>query len=388
MTPLRVLHVHSGNLFGGVEVMLRALAAYHAPAMMVSEFALSFEGEASRVLAEAGAPVHQLGAVRLRDPWSVTRARRALAALLANAACDVCVCHSAWALVVFGRVVLERRLPLVLWLHAASVRHWLDRWAARTIPDLVLCNSRFTCEATRARFPGVPRAVLYPPVSAPPRDEAAGTRTRAAVRTALGTADDALVIVQVGRMEPMKGQALHLEALSRIRDVPGWVCWQVGAPQRAFEARHVADLQRLAARLDIGDRVVFTGARADVPALLAAADVYCQPNLQPETFGLTFIEALAAGLPVISTSLGGAAEIVDDSCGLLVPAADARALADALRRALVEAGLRARLAAGGPARARALCDPSTQVPRLASLLSEAGARRHPAAAAPRVTATT
>ena len=57
-----------------------------------------------------------------------------------------------------------------------------------------------------------------------------------------------------------------------------------------------------------------------------AADIHCQPNTAPEPFGLVFVEALYAGLPVVTTALGGALEILTDACGVLVPAGDAPAL--------------------------------------------------------------
>ena len=114
------------------------------------------------------------------------------------------------------------------------------------------------------------------------------------------------------------------------------------------------------------------GERQDVPRLLAAADVHCQANIAPEPFGVTYVEALAAGLPVVASAAGGAIEIVDDSCGVLVPPGDSEALARALERLIVDRGLRAKLAAGAPARARHLSDPATQMSRLAQALRALG----------------
>src|SRR5581483_2955575 len=109
----------------------------------------------------------------------------------------------------------------------------------------------------------------------------------------------------------------------------------------------------------------FAGERTDVPRLLAAADVYCQPNSSPEPFGIVLIEALAAGLPVVTTASGGALEIVDDTCGRLVPdSADAGEWASILRSFVGEPRLRARLGAAGPSRAAAVCDPGRQLQRL------------------------
>ena len=94
------------------------------------------------------------------------------------------------------------------------------------------------------------------------------------------------------------------------------------------------------------------------PRLLAAADIHCQPNTAPEPFGLAFVEALHAGLPVVTSDLGGAREIVHARCGVLVRAGDVAALGAALQ-ALIDDRRAAAPARGrrpGP-RAR-LCDPA------------------------------
>jgi glycosyltransferase involved in cell wall biosynthesis len=102
-------------------------------------------------------------------------------------------------------------------------------------------------------------------------------------------------------------------------------------------------LKEVAERKGISDRVRFAGERRDVAAILRAADIYCQPNVGPEAFGISLVEAPAAGLPIVTSALGGALEIVDERCGLLVAPHDAGALTEALRRLLSDDGLRARL---------------------------------------------
>jgi glycosyltransferase involved in cell wall biosynthesis len=143
----------------------------------------------------------------------------------------------------------------------------------------------------------------------------------------------------------------------------------VGGAQRAHEARYLEALRAEAVALGIGSRVNFLGQRGDVARLLAAADIQCQPNTGPEPFGITFIEALYAGLPVVTTAIGGALEIVDGSCGILIEPNDPAALAEALGRLIEDRELRARLGAAGPARATALCDPRAQLQALARALT-------------------
>ena len=365
--PLRALHVYSGNLFGGVETFLLTLSKTTPTA----EFALCFDGRLTSELGQRGARVHRLGEVRVRNPLSVWRARRKLRALLDTKQFDVIVCHSHWSQAIFGPVVRRRKIPLVFYLHDASHgKHWIERWAALTPPALAVTNSRFTANTLSATYPHVKQAVVYLPVfpSAPSSPE-----ERATIRREFETELDATVIVQVSRLESYKGHRLLLAALGELREQPGWIAWIVGGAQRSHEIAYLEDLKRVAKERGVADRLRFVGQRTDVPRILRAADIHCQPNVGPEPFGIAFIEALGAGLPVVTTALGGALEIVDDSCGVLVPV-DAHAVAGALQDLLTNATTRAGLAANAPARANALCDPETQSRALTEILEGVSGR--------------
>jgi len=174
----------------------------------------------------------------------------------------------------------------------------------------------------------------------------------------------ATAIAQTSRMEVWKGHGLLLQALGRLKDRPSWVAWIAGGAQRPQELSYLNSLKKAAATLGIEDRVMFLGQRSDVPRILEAADIHCQPNTGPEPFGITFIEALYAGIPVVTTAMGGAQEIVDDSCGMLVSPNDPQALAASLRQLIQDSALRRRLGAAGPARARHLCNPAAQLQKL------------------------
>jgi glycosyltransferase involved in cell wall biosynthesis len=367
---MRVLHVHSGNLYGGVETLLVTLARHRGLCpSMEPHFALCFESRLSEELADAGVPVHLLGNVRVRRPATVWRSRRVLSDLLRRDKFDVAVCHSTWSQAIFGPLVRSAGIPLMFWLHGATDgRHWLDRWARMTSPDLALCNSQFTASTLSRIYPRVRAELVYYPVALPELNHSNGNR--ATVRAELDTPEDATVIIQVSRMEACKGHILHLEALGMLSDLPGWVCWQVGGAQRPQEVRYLETLKDSAARLGVAERVRFLGQRSDVPRLLAAADIYCQPNTGPEGLGIAFIEALFARLPVVTTAIGGAKEILDDSCGILVPPVDGEALAGSLRRLILDHTFRSHLGAAGPTRARKLCDLATQIGRIKEVLTQ------------------
>ncbi len=366
---MRLLHVYSGNLYGGIETILVALARYRELCpVLVQEFALCFDGRLSRELEALGVSVHSLGEVRASRPLTIRRARLALATLVGSARYDRVICHAPWSLGLFGGVVRRAGVPLVLWVHdATSGRHWTERWAKRTRPDLAICNSHYTSGLLPSLYKGVSVAVVYAPIDvSPPRLSAA---EREAVRAEFQTAGDAVVIIQASRMQAWKGHGVVLEALDRLRGLSTWVWWIAGGAQRGEETSYLDALVASARRSGIGDRLRWLGERQDVRRLLAAADVHCQANVAPEPFGIAYVEALAAGLPVVASSAGGAIEIVDNSCGVLVPPGDAEALARALEPLIADAGIRATLGAGAPARARQLCDPASQMRRLADALT-------------------
>ena len=358
---MRVLHVSAGNLYGGVESLLVGLARRRRLcADMSPAFAVCFEGRLASELTDAGVRPQFLGEARVSRPWTVSRARRELNRLLQRDRPDVVVCHESWPHALFASVVRAHRLPLVFWAHDLHAeRRWLERWAARTEPNLVLANSRATQAGVKTVFPRTASEVVYLPV--PDRSPADRESNRHEVRNALKTPLDAVVVVLACRLERWKGHALLLEALGRLDDVPEWTAWIAGGAQRPHERTYLEELRDQAARLGLAGRVQFLGQRTDVPQLLAAADVYCQPNLSPEPFGVAFVEAMYAGLPVVTTALGGALEIIGASCGLLVPPGRPDALAEALRGLIADPKARRRLGNQGPYRAAELCNPARQM---------------------------
>jgi glycosyltransferase involved in cell wall biosynthesis len=358
---MRVLHIDAGNMFGGVETLLATLARNRALTPEVEpEFALCFEGRLSRELTGAGVPLHMLGEVRVRYPLTVMRARRRLRQILSTGSYDAVVCHRAWTQALFGSVARAARVPVAMWQHMASNgRHWLEQWARYAGPELVICTSHFAARAFSGVFSTFPVEVVHCPVAAPSISYSQSDRDR--VRSELTTAADSVVITHTGRMQEWKGQRLLLQAASIIKSNSQWTIWLVGGAQRESEQHYLNSLRATATELGIEDRIRFAGNRDDVDRLLAASDIHCQPNISPEPFGIAFIEALYAGLPVVTTQLGGAIEIVNDSCGVTVAPNNTVALAAALGRLVGDDRERRRLGNAGPARARELCDPQQQM---------------------------
>ena len=368
---MRLLHVHSGNLYGGVETLLLSLERCRAlcPEMQPA-FALCFDGRIAAELRQAGATVFIVGRVRARNPVQIIRARRRLRRILNAGAFDAVICHMAWPLAVFGAAVRRVRLPLIFWMHdAVTRRNWLSTWAGLSLPDLVICNSRFTASTLERMFTAAPVENLYHPVPRPA--ETLKPAQRQALRNRLNTPCEAVVIVQASRMDPGKGHHLLLSALAQLADVPHWVCWIVGGAQRREEVAYEATLHARSIELGLTERMRFLGQRTDVAQLLAAADIFCQPNLGAEAFGIAFIEAMHAGLPVVTTATCGPLEILNESCSVLVSPNDATALAAQLDMLLKNEALRRQLGAAGISRAAQLCDPGRQLKRLQGIIQQA-----------------
>src|SRR5438552_5430262 len=194
---MRVLHICSGNLYGGVETIQVTLARYRDQSSEIDpHFTVCFEGRLSQELRALEVPVHNLGAVRFRNPISVWQARVRLRELLSKSRYDAAICHSAWTQAIFGPIVQSAKVPLLFWLHGApSGRHWLERWAKRTRPEKVICCSEFTSGLLWKWYPRVPKEVVYPPVP-PIVKQRQDSAQRLSTRRELGTTADAVVVLQ------------------------------------------------------------------------------------------------------------------------------------------------------------------------------------------------
>jgi glycosyltransferase involved in cell wall biosynthesis len=128
----------------------------------------------------------------------------------------------------------------------------------------------------------------------------------------------------------------------------------------------VSALRARARSLGIAERVRFLGQRGDVPRLLDAADIHCQPNTGPEPFGIAFGEAMAHGLAVVTTPIGAVCEYLDDDTAVLV-APTPEHVADGIRTLVLDPARRARLGAAARVRALRLFTPAAVMPEFERL---------------------
>lgn len=229
------------------------------------------------------------------------------------------------------------------WAFAASsgAVSVLYRWADRLMAPLTTLT---ICVAERERTSGLAartcseeRTVVIPNAV----DVGAAPLTR--------HAGDPPLIVAVGRLAEPKDALTLVRALAAVRERPFTALLVGDGPDRPSVEAEVR-------RLGLQDAVTLTGTRADVPGLLARADVFVLSS-RSEGAPLSILEAMAAGLPVVSSRVGGVPELVaEGETGLLVPPGDPAALAAALGRLVADAGLRRRLGVAGRERAERCFD--------------------------------
>jgi glycosyltransferase involved in cell wall biosynthesis len=173
-----------------------------------------------------------------------------------------------------------------------------------------------------------------------------------AIRNEFGIPRSAPLLVSVSRLFPQKGQRELVNAFALVKKtVPDARLMIVGADELyAHQGSFTAELKTLAAELGVADHVVFTGGRSDIPAIMAAADVFTLPSFE-EPFGLVFLEAMAMRRPVIAINNGGTPEVVEHGkSGLLSEAWNVPELASNIVKLLEDPELRARMGDYGRAR--------------------------------------
>lgn len=160
------------------------------------------------------------------------------------------------------------------------------------------------------------------------------------VRHALRIADNALVIAVVANLLAYKGHSDLISALALINDrLPPWRLLAIGRDDGIG-----AELRRQAEALKVADNIMWLGERTDVGDLLSASDIFVLPSHQ-EGFSNALLEAMAGGVPAITTAVGGNLDaVVDGETGLLVPPTDPGALAAAISRLAKDPSLRERFA--------------------------------------------
>jgi len=349
--PVRVLWLIKGLGPGGAERLLVHQAAVADPAVVSVRCAYLVPWKDRLVpdLEAHGVPTRCLDGAREWDLRWALRLRR----LLVADPVDVVHVHSPYVASVARLVV--RTLPratrpaLLATEHNRWPRHkpatrWFNRATGR-LDDAIIAVSddvRSTMPAARRAHVEVLRHGIDLTAVDTRRLAPDAVDRRAALRTELGLADTTVAVTCVANLRGEKGHDVLLDAAARLTaDHPADEVTLLLAGQGPL----ADELAATHARLGLGEAVRLLGERQDVLDLLFASDVFCLAS-RHEGLPVALMEALAVGLPVVATSVGGVPELVDDGVeGLLVPSDDPAALAAALGRMVDEPATRGAMAA-------------------------------------------
>ncbi len=219
-------------------------------------------------------------------------------------------------------------------------RYHLNRWTIGLVDRVIAVSANVRdFYTTHVGLPAEKLVTIYNGVELPPEP----LPSRREARTELGLPLDGPVIGAVSRLDPVKGVDVLLRAFASIEGAHLAIIGD-GPERTALEA--------LAEHLGVADRIHWAGHRCNVLRLLPALDLFVQPSLH-EGLPNAVLEAMAAGLPVVATAVGGTPEVVVGGItGLLVPPNDTNALAEAIATLLRDPDLRRRMGRAGQERVR------------------------------------
>ena len=383
---MKVLYVNHTSLVSGGEHSLLALVE-HLPAEVEPAIACP-EGPLEQAARGLGVPTHRLrgtaGSLRLH-PWHTPKALAELS----------------WDALKLGRLAARLGVDVV---HANSVRAGLSAslGARRGAPPLIVhvrdvlppgratemtrrlvsrraaaivSNSQYTERAFVAPGSEVRTMVAFSPIDLVRFDP--DRRDRTAARERLGLDASAVAAGVVAQLTPWKGQEDAIRALGLLRDSrPELRLLLVGSAKFSSSATrydnlaYTRSLERLVDELGLGGRVEFLGERRDVPEIMRALDLVLVPSWE-EPFGRSVGEAMAMGVPVAATEVGGPAELIGDGQeGLLVAPRRPDLWAAALERLIDDGELRKSMGLAGRKRAAEELDVRRHAERLVSLYSQ------------------
>ncbi len=339
------------RIVGGVERITQSLllhpgfsdlqlyAIFTSPGKVVDEIVGRFPGERMAVLQ----------ATRLRDVPNALSTVFEGARLLKKWGIDVTLSQNYHAQCYGGPASWLAGARNIFWSHGTvppdpARRDLVTRFSLRVPADCVLAYPTMNIPILRAHYRGSrPVELCYPAVDLAPFLQAEGGH----VRAEFGIPEDVPVATVAGRLQPWKGQDVFVKAAAIVsKRLPQARFLVVGGPTFEKDEPYAQSLKQLAQELNAADRIVFTGHRGDMPAIMAASDVVVHSSVEPEPFGLVIPEAMAAGKPVIASRAGGPAEvIIEGKTGFLTEPRDHEALADKMTLLLSDRELRAQIGA-------------------------------------------
>ncbi len=333
-------HVLHQLAYAGAEVLAAALARQLKDQFHSVFLCLDGLGQLGEELEAEGFTVVQLG----REPGIDLKVSKRIRQAVKDHKIDLLHAHQYTPFFYSAMSRRMRHTPPILFTEHG--RHYPDqRKLKRVIANKILWRQhdratavgRFVARALVANegFPRTDVQVIYNGINPDQFMLPNPSQIRYLMRKELGLTEDQPIALQVARFHPVKSHATSIKAFSHVvEQLPNAVLLLAG------DGQDKQLMQELARQLGISSQVRFLGVRTDIPKLMAASDVFVLSSLS-EGISVTLLEAMAAGVPICTTDVGGNSEIVEHTVtGLLSPRQDAKALGSNLVQLLIDAPLR------------------------------------------------
>jgi glycosyltransferase involved in cell wall biosynthesis len=330
---VRILHLITRLPVGGAERLLVDIARYLPREQFESLVCcIQDRGELAAEVEAAGIPFVCLNRMRSkRFDW---RAVGDLAELMRRERIDLVHAHLYHANL-YGRLAaLRAGVPAIATVHNTYTRtklhrRLLNRLLARASARVVAVSDDIRRDVLR--YDGIPQDKIATIQNGIDVSRVASAMTREAARARLGIPEPSLALGCVARLEEQKGHCYLLDALALLCKEAPAVAMQIRLVV-AGDGRLRSELEAQAQSLGVAGMVSFLGTRRDIADILRALDVYVMPSLW-EGLSLALLEAMAAGLPIIASDVGGVSQVLGAApYGFKVPPGNAAALANAVRQ--------------------------------------------------------
>jgi glycosyltransferase involved in cell wall biosynthesis len=300
-------------------------------------------------LENTGIPTHVIRERFAGDPAII----RQLLHIVKSGRPDIIQTHNSKSHFLMRVTGLARRVPWIAFHHGFTTTNLKDkihshvaRWAMKGATHIVTVCQAFSHDLTLSGIPASRISIQHNSVESfvRPTDEEVSL-----LRSQLGIPGDVGVVLAIGRLSTEKGHIDLIEGTALLRAADATAKFQVvivgeGPERDVLESR----LQTLG----LSDHVILVGQQRNVRPYYAIADILVLPS-HSEGSPNVLLEAMAAGVPIVATAVGGTVELVcDEKTALLVPSRDPKALSQAMGRLLQDRALADRLAAAAQAAAR------------------------------------
>jgi phosphatidyl-myo-inositol alpha-mannosyltransferase len=352
MTLPRVLHLINGEYFGG---SARVLMNYLTSSARRAEVAVGvlFPGELERRLQASGIETEL---IVMRSRFDMTATRQVLR-LARRWEADLVHTHQPRNTLLARLAALSGGPPVITHVHSPAFREStrvarnlttgaVDRALASRTRRFIVVSESLRAELRRL---GIAEDRIRIVANGIPLPSPASAETRAALRDEFGLPLDEPVVGMVANFRPRKGTELLIQAAGELAraGVPLRVLL-VGEAYREGDRDYAAELVALGQGAGLGERITFTGFRADAERLIAGLDLFVLPSRFGEGLPMVLLEAMGSAVPVVMTPVEGIVEVVQDGLnGLLVAPDDVAELRDAMRSLLESPARRADLGAAG-----------------------------------------